>query len=128
MLETDVLIDFTKGMPTAISWFESLDEQTVTYISGFTYFELLTGCRNKVEVNQMRAGLKAFTIAWPSVDACNRALAAYSHVRLSHGVSMPDALTAYCAIELSVPICTFNVKHYRPFDGLETIQPYQRPR
>jgi predicted nucleic acid-binding protein len=45
---------------------------------------------------------------------------------LSTGISAFDILIGQTAVELGLPLHTFNVKHFRHVPGLTTIQPYTK--
>lgn len=55
-----------------------------------------------------------------------QAVANFRRLHLSHGLGLVDSLIAATALSLNVPLCTFNVKHFRHIPGLITEQPYQR--
>ncbi len=42
------------------------------------------------------------------------------------GIVAPDCIVAAMALERSVPLYTFNLKHYQSFPGLEVLEPYTR--
>jgi predicted nucleic acid-binding protein len=88
--------------------------------------ELIQGCRNKAEQDQVERILTAYQIVWPSAAACDAALASFSQHHLSHSLGIIDALIGHTAIELGAPLHTFNQKHYDPIAGLTTVQPYAR--
>jgi predicted nucleic acid-binding protein len=52
------------------------------------------------------------------------ALNDFAAFRLSHGVGLLDALIGHTAIGRNEVLATFNVKHFGPIPGLQTIQPY----
>jgi predicted nucleic acid-binding protein len=70
--------------------------------------------------------LSPLTIVWPTEVDCNRALSDFVTYRLSHGLGLLDALIAASAVGMSIPLCTFNNKHYKMMQRLKTVQPYER--
>jgi predicted nucleic acid-binding protein len=117
VLDTDVLIDLSRGYPPALAWFASLVDPSL--VPGYAVFELLTGCDNAL-------WLRPFRIYWPTTIDCDRALATFARLSLSHNLGILDALIGECAVGLGVPLCTFNVRHFRAVAGLTTEQPYER--
>ena len=63
---------------------------------------------------------------WPQPEACDRALDLYTGFHLSHGLGLLDALIGQLALELDLPLRTFNEKHYRAIPRLKLVQPYKR--
>jgi tRNA(fMet)-specific endonuclease VapC len=123
ILDTTILVDIFKGHQAAISWLHLRSDKNIG-ISGFTVFEILQGSRNKEEMLTLQKKLEKFPIFWPTEDDCNRAIATFSNLFLSHGVEVIDTLIAHTAIGLGVEIITLNKKHYEPIAGLKTVIPY----
>ena len=111
LLDTDILIDLMRENQKAIEWFESLDE--APGLVGFVSMELMQGCKDKVEMNHLIDNLTPFVVYWPSETACGRALHAYAHSHLSHGVGILDSLIGECAAERNAVLCTFNQRHFK---------------
>ena len=125
LLDTDILIDVLRRYPPALAWLTLLGT-TQLALPGYVVMELIQGCRNKAEQDQLERAMNAYQIVWPSVAACDAALASFSQHRLSHSLGIIDALIAHTAIELGAPLHTFNQKHYDSITALTTVQPYAR--
>ena len=125
LLDTDILIDLGRSYPPARSWYAAAQGEAFL-VPGFVVFELLTGCDNSLAVRRLQRWLQPFRIYWPNAMDCERAMATFARLSLSHGLGMIDVLIAESAIGLGVPLCTFNVRHFRAIPGLVTEQPYQR--
>lgn len=125
LLDTDILIDILRRYLPAVAWLESLGNEEVL-LPGFVVMELLQGCRNKAEQEQMEKTLQAYAVAWPSVETCNEARAVFASVHLSHGLGLLDALIGQTAVALQTPLNTFNQKHYVAIPRLQTVQPYTK--
>jgi predicted nucleic acid-binding protein len=125
LLDTDVMIDVLRRHPPATTWLSSLGS-TPLLLPGFVVMELVQGCQNRAEQNRVTQVLSAFRTAWPSAAACDDALASFTAFRLSHSLGLLDVLIAHTAIELGLPLQTFNQKHYAPISVLTTVQPYTR--
>ena len=124
LLDTDILIDILRGHEPAVEWFAELE--LLPRIPGFVAMELVQDADNKNRIERAMKLISPLAIAWPSASACDRALADFKTYHLSHSLGLLDALIAATAIELSMPLLTFNAKHYRVVDGLEIRQPYTR--
>ena len=88
--------------------------------------ELIQGCRNGVEQQQVQCALAPYGIVWPSPADCDKALEVFTRYHLSHNAGLLDVLVGQTAIALDVPLYTFNQKHYRFMAELRTIQPYEK--
>jgi predicted nucleic acid-binding protein len=123
LLDTDIMIDVLRKYPPALAWLASLGT-TELMLPGIVMMELVQGCRNKAEQDQLLRDIGGFRTAWPSPSACNNALQDFVSFRLSHNLGLLDALIAHTAIELGAPLHTFNQKHYAAITALTTVQPY----
>lgn len=126
-LDTDIVIDLLRGFPAAITWFESLGDETEAFaLPGYVVMELLSwkGINNKQDLLLFYDALAEFSVYWPSPDSCTEAMKdVYSHY-LSHSLRPNDALIGHCAKEHSATLYTFNQKHFAVIEGLVTEQPY----
>lgn len=124
LLDTDILVDILRGTSGAVDWFESLEE--TAGVPGFAAMELIQGCRNARDVAVVEKLLASFDILWPSAKHAEEIRLRFPALYLQHGVGVLDALIAACAIGRAAILCTFNVKHYRAFSGLQIETPYKR--
>lgn len=124
LLDTDILIDVVRRHPGAIAWFGNLP--TLPAVCGFAALEITYGCLNTAELRAVQTFLRPFPIVWPSEVDLQRALGDYARFRLSHGISVMDALIAATATGRGLSLVTFNVKHFHAIPGLITEQPYAR--
>lgn len=126
LLDTDVAIDVLRGYPPALGWLESLVHEEIILLPGFVVMELLHGCRNKVEQQKVEAHVQAFEVVWPTAETCERAVSTFAKNHLSQGIGILDALIGQLAVDLGLPLATFNQKHYAAIERLRLIQPYQK--
>ena len=122
--DSDVMVDILRSFPPAMQWLESLDDEVI--LPGFVVMELLDGCRNRSEQRQVERVIRTFPITWPSRETMNSALWVFADHHLRHGLSMLDAMIGQTALDLDLPLATFNSKHYSVVRGLKTVQPYSR--
>ena len=126
LLDSDVMIDLLRQYPSAMKWFDTLDEEEGIVLSGYVVMELIQGCRNKAEQASVQDELAAYGVVWLSPAGCDEALAVFAEYHLSHGAGLLDVLIGQTAVALEMPLYTFNQKHYRFIPGLQTVQPYER--
>ena len=115
-------LDIQRGHQPALVWFATLTD--LPGVPGYVVMELVQGAQNTQQVTNVIKLVRPLPVVWPSESDCDRALADFTAYHLSHRLGLIDALIAACVIGLSAQLCTFNVRHYRMIQGLETIQPY----
>jgi predicted nucleic acid-binding protein len=122
LVDTDVLIDYLRGLEQAQNFISSLPEQV--YISAITVAELHLGVRNGKE----RAALTEFldtmeTLALDAELAAEGGLLRRDYGK-SHSVGLNDALIAATALKHRLQLVTLNGKHYPMVKNL--LIPYQK--
>jgi predicted nucleic acid-binding protein len=117
VLDTDVLIDYLRGVPAAGRYVDGLDE--VPACSEVTRVEVLRGMRSR----ERRATERFLaTIRWSVVDEETSGLAGElgRRFRRGHGgIRVADLVIAATAMRLRAPLATLNVRHFPMFEGLE---------
>lgn len=53
LVDTDILIDVSRGIPTAINRLQAEANTSTLAISAITQMELIVGCRNKAELQNL---------------------------------------------------------------------------
>ena len=124
-IDTDVMVDVLRRYEPAVAWLDSLGSSVVG-IPGLVAMELLQGCRDREEKQEVEAVLRSYTLYWPTPVDCARAFDDFSSYYLSHGLGILDALIAETAVGCEAQLATFNKKHYRVVNALQMIQPYPR--
>jgi len=127
-LDTDVLIDILRKYPPSITWINSA-RKVKFLLSGFVFMELVQGCRNREQHDQLFRTLNTYklmnSVKWPSVETCKSASDIFSLYHLSHGISIIDVLVGQHASDMRIPLCTFNGKHYEIIPGIVIHKPYE---
>ncbi|MFO7681980.1 MAG: type II toxin-antitoxin system VapC family toxin [Chloroflexota bacterium] len=125
LLDTDVMVDILRNYAPATEWLRQLGAEEIA-LPGLVAMELLQGCRDKLEQQQVEAILRQYRLYWPSQLDSSRAYEIFARFRLSAGIGILDALIAETAVGHKLPLATFNEKHYRVIPDLNLVQPYQR--
>ena len=123
-LDTDVMVDLLREYPPAVEWITASSEEIV--LPGYVVMELVQGCKNKIEQEQLQKTLGAYAMAWPSPQVCDEALSVFTRYYLSHNLGILDALIGQLAVSQNAVLYTFNQKHYAAIPNLRTIQPYPK--
>lgn len=126
LLDSDVMIDLLRQYPPAMRWLNSLDEEEEMVLPGYVVMELIQGCRNKREQEQLQRSVALYGTIWLSPADCDRALNVFTEYRLSHNAGVLDVLIGQTAVALGTPLYTFNQKHYQFMPDLQIAQPYEK--
>lgn len=119
LVDTDILIDVSRGISQAIETLEELQEDHILSISVLTQMELMVGCENKKEFKQLENFLKRFEIIQLTEGISTKAVDLFKEYRLSHGVLIADMLIASTAITHEIELISKNQKDYTFIEDLE---------
>ena len=126
LIDTDVLIDVSRGLPLAVTCLQEITAHDTPVISAVTQMELIVGCRDKVESQKLDKFLKYFQICHITEPISQEATELLRRFRLSHGLLIPDTLIAATAIRLNMQFVSKNQKDYRFIPALGLL-PYPHP-
>lgn len=117
VLDTDVLIDYLRGLPAAGRYVDGL--ASVPTCSEVTRVEVLRGMRS----HERRVTERFLaTLRWSAVDEQTSQLAGElgRRFRQRHGgIGVADLVVAATAARLGLPLATLNVRHFPMFERLE---------
>jgi predicted nucleic acid-binding protein len=118
LVDTDVLIDYLRGLPDAAEYF--LKNKDNIKVSAYSYLELIQGCRSKSELSIVEKFLSSFSVIESESRITIIAREILSRRYFRDGTEIIDALIAATAINSWSGIeITRNFKHYRNIDGLK---------
>ena len=123
IVDTDVLIDVSRGIVEAINCLIAHEKKFRLAISVITQMELLVGCRDKRETQKLEKFLRRFEVVELDAQASNIAVDLLKKYRLSHGLLIPDALIAATAIASDLALLSKNQRDYRFMSELRLL-PY----
>jgi len=92
-------------------------------ISIVTEFEVIAGAKDGMMQKRFEKLLNHYIVISLDSDISFLAINLYKKYRLSHGLDMPDSLIAATAIELDIPLFTYNVKDFRYIPGVQLYSP-----
>jgi predicted nucleic acid-binding protein len=120
IFDTDVLIWAAWGDSAAARVIDATPNRALSIVS---LMELLQGSRSKVESRQIRQSLLTlqFRILPLSESISGNAASLIEQYAMAHGIQVADALIAATAMEIGEPLCTANVKHFRPLRRLSLV-------
>ena len=125
--DTDVMIDFwetrnQRHASTKNIILEQIGTDNVV-LTTITKIELLAGAVNKSDIHKISKKLSRFTIELFSPAIAIRTFALIETYALSHGLALPDSIIAATAIEMDLPLFTYNIKDYKFIKGLLLYTP-----
>lgn len=116
LLDSDVLIDVSRGRPQAIDYIDALPDTWM--ISQVTAMELLVGAKDKREIAYLDIFLSAYPIVPLSDSVGRRAYRLLMEYSKSHGLHVFDSLIAATALEQGLTLVTRNKRHFTMIDSL----------
>ncbi|MBM4176820.1 MAG: type II toxin-antitoxin system VapC family toxin [Ignavibacteria bacterium] len=125
LIDTDVMVDILREYPHAVKWLRSIRDEEIL-LPGFVVMELIQGCKNKTEQRKIIKTLSFYRIEWPSSETCNNAMKVFADFHLQYNIGIIDVLIGQMAVELNLPLCTFNQKHYSCIPNISLSKPYKR--
>ncbi len=121
LVDTDILIDVSRGIPIAINRLQSEAKNSTLAISTITQMELIVGCRNKTELQNLKKFLRRYVIIKVNEMITDKAIELLSQYRLSHGLLIADGLIAATAIVVNAPLLSKNQRDYRFISELNLL-------
>jgi len=112
IVDTDVLIWYSRGYQNAIDAIHSLDRFSISVV---TYIEVIQGVRNKKELNAFKKALGILNAQVIQIDELisTKAMFYVEQYALSHSMGLADALIGSSAVIKQLPLLTGNEKHYK---------------
>ena len=123
IVDTDILIDVARGNSDAINCLLQLETMSPLAISAVTQMELLVGCRNKKELQDLAKFLHRYQILKITDQISDRAVDLLEQYFLSHGLLIADGLIAATALVHNEAFITKNQRDFRFIAGLNLL-PY----
>ena len=123
IIDTDILIDASRGESEAIDCLLRLEKSTNLAISAVTQLELIVGCRNKTELINLERFLNRYKMLKITDQISDRTVDLLKHYYLSHGLLIADGLIAATALIYDEPLITKNQRDFRFIKDLNLL-PY----
>ena len=123
LVDTDILIDVGKGVPDAVDLLVNIGANSTAAISVVAQMELIVGCRDKKELQELNKFLQQFDIIFISEAIAQQSVDLLQNYYLSHNLLIADSLIAATALVLDVPFVSKNQRDYRFIQSLNLL-PY----
>lgn len=112
LIDTDVLIDYLRGLPQAVKFLEKIIADDTCYISAMTVAELYVGVREGKERQMLEKFLQAFSVIPIDSNIAEQGGVYRRDYGKSHGVGLGDAIIAASAEFCGAKLATLNKKHF----------------
>lgn len=123
LIDTDVLVDYLRGVPQAVAFLENAEERLL--ISAITVAELYAGVREGKERRVLDSFLGAFEIVPLDRAVAERGGLFRRDFGKSHNTGLADALIAASAEAARARVVTLNAKHFPMLT--DVLVPYRKP-
>ena len=111
VIDTDVLIDYLRDQPQAVTWLEARAELNLA-VSAVTLAELYVGVREGDERQRLDAFAAAFDVLQIDRPAAVQAGLWRRQYGRSHGTGLADAMIAASVQAAGGTLVTFNQRHF----------------
>ena len=122
MCDTNILIEYLRGEKE----FEDKLKKEIGFenmlISSITEMELVTGARDKEELQKILKEIKGFNVLHLNSEISKLAAGYVKKYFLSHHVDIADALIAASAVYYDYQIYTLNLKHFKIIPNIRLYQ------
>ena len=115
LLDTDVMIDVSRGNTGAATFVDSLDDAAISII---TAQELIVGARDKRDLEVIDSLVETFRLEHLDGGIGLLAYTLLKRYAKSDGLRTFDALIAATAMERGLVLASRNRKHFAMIDGL----------
>lgn len=120
VVDTDILIDVSKGNQESVEFLDGLSDIKIFVISAM---ELVIGARNKKEIAAIDKFLSVYENVNVNEDISAKALELIKQHSLSDSLSIPDAIIASTALNKGLTLATKNTKHFKAVKGIKLKVP-----
>jgi hypothetical protein len=124
LIDTDIVVDAAGQVPDAIAFLTFQRATGGIRVSTITAMELVSGCRNALELERLQQFAAQLTLVPVTAAASQKGYDLMQSFFLSHGLLIPDALIAATALVEQLPLYTRNVRHFRMIRALVVTAPY----
>lgn len=124
LIDTDVLVDYLRGVPSAVSFLENVMTHSMCFLSTITIAELYVGVREGKERPVLDQFIQEFQLAVLNKKIAQQGGLFKRDYGKSHGLGLADAVIAATAVSLNAQLVTLNKKHFPMLK--DVYVPYQK--
>jgi len=116
LCDSNVMIDWINHKQKAVNDLQWIEGYIA--LSIITEYEIIAGAKDMAMQRRFEKLLGNYTIISLDHKISLLGISLYKKYKLSHGLDMPDSLIAATAIELDMPLLTYNTKDFRFISGV----------
>ena len=116
LCDSNVIIDWINHRQKAIDDLQYIESSIA--ISIITEYEIIAGAKDAIMQNRFEKLLNNYISISLDHEISSLGIKLYKKYKLSHGLDMPDSLIAATAIELDIPLFTYNKKDFHYIPGI----------
>ena len=120
LCDSNVMIDWINHRQKAIDDLQWVEGYIA--ISIVTEYEIIAGAKDIMMQRRFEKLLRNYTTISLDNEISSLGIALYKKYKLSHGLDMPDSLIAATAIELDLPLFTYNKKDFHYISGIRLYE------
>lgn len=122
LIDSDVIIDYTRGLEESKEFFRTAKHSFILHISVVGLVEVYSGreTKNLAKQKEIEEFFSNFEIALITPAIAKAA----GILRRDYARPFADTLIAATAIEYGFVLATRNIKHFKGLPGLKLIKPY----
>ena len=122
LCDTNIFISAFNGRQDTINQLDKIGLKEIT-LSAVTVMELFQGMGNKGELARMKKKIKYYDVVQMDEAISIKAIEFIESYKLSHGLSIPDAIIGATSVVHQIPLYTYNIKDFDFLPGIILHQP-----
>ena len=122
LCDTNIFISAFNGPQDTIDQLDKIGLDEVV-LSAVTVMELFQGMGNKEELAQMKKKIKYYDVVQIDGEVSRMAIEFIESYKLSHGLSIPDAIIGATSVVHQIPLYTYNIRDFDFLPGVILYQP-----
>ena len=120
LCDSNVMIDWINHQQKANNDLQRIEG--IIALSIITEYEIIAGAKDLAMQKRFEKLLGNYTIISLDHKISQLGINLYKKYKLSHGLDMPDSLIAATAIELDIPLFTYNTRDFRFISGIRLYE------
>jgi predicted nucleic acid-binding protein len=122
LCDTNIFISAFNGRQNTIDQLDKIGLDEIV-LSAVTVMELFQGMGNKEELAQMKKKIKYYDVVQIDEEVSRKAIEFIESYKLSHGLSIPDAIIGATSVVHQIPLYTYNIRDFDFLPGVILYQP-----
>ena len=122
LCDTNIFISAFNGRQDTIEQLDKVGLDKIV-LSAVTVMELFQGMSNKEELARMKKKIKYYDVIQIDEGISAKAIELIETYKLSHGLSIPDAIIGATAVVHQIQLYTYNIRDFDFLPGIILYQP-----